>query len=216
MSKLWRWGGEKKESLQLVSSLWNLNSTSNFPVASRRLSYQISANWRESETSANVKKHWKTRAKGNDVIFANHHFAGDPRNRSYVHYRFSFTLTTYLPHSLLTVFYLLTIVFCWKKFSLLVIALLNLIMTWNQYLIGLNGGWWLWMNLRLNQLFFKAKTDKPFHPQNPQLILNNSIIEDVTVHKHLGLTLSSNLSWQAHILKNSSKSFRNIKLPKAH
>ena len=63
---------------------------------------------------------------------------------------------------------------------------------------------------------FKAKRDKPFHPQNPQLILNNNIIEDVTVHKHLGLTLSSNLSWQAHILKKSSKSFQNIKLPKAH
>ena len=29
------------------------------------------------------------------------------------------------------------------------IARLNLIMTWNQHLIGLNGGWWLWTNLRL-------------------------------------------------------------------
>ena len=75
----------------------------------------------------------------------------------FVHYLFSFTLTTYLPHSVLTVFYLLTIVFCWEKFSLLVIALLNLIMTWNQYLIGLNGGWWLWMNLRLNQLFLRQR-----------------------------------------------------------
>ena len=36
-------------------------------------------NQREAETSANVKKHWKTRAKGNDVISnvisANQHFA---------------------------------------------------------------------------------------------------------------------------------------------
>ena len=55
MSKLLRRGGEKKESLQLcLKPLWNLNSTYNFPVASRRLTYQISANWRESETSANV------------------------------------------------------------------------------------------------------------------------------------------------------------------
>ena len=48
--------------------LWNLNSTPNSPVAPRRLSCQISANQREAETRANVKKHWKTHAKGNDII----------------------------------------------------------------------------------------------------------------------------------------------------
>ena len=57
----------------------NLNSTSNTPVAPCRLSCHISANQREAETSANVNKHWKTRAKGNDVITkvisANQHFA---------------------------------------------------------------------------------------------------------------------------------------------
>ena len=37
-------------------------------VAPRRLSCQISANQRGAETCANVNKHWKTRAKGNDVI----------------------------------------------------------------------------------------------------------------------------------------------------
>ena len=37
--------------------LWNLNSTSNSPVALRRLSCQISANQREVETSGNVNKH---------------------------------------------------------------------------------------------------------------------------------------------------------------
>ena len=74
---LWRQGGERKESLQL--RLWNLNSISNSPVAPRRLSRQISANKREPETSANVNKHWKTSAKGNDVITnvisENQHFA---------------------------------------------------------------------------------------------------------------------------------------------
>ena len=74
-SSLWRRGG--KESLQL--RLWNLNSTSNSPVAPRRLSCQISANQREAETSANVNKHRKSSAKGNDVITnvisANQHFA---------------------------------------------------------------------------------------------------------------------------------------------
>ena len=61
------------------SGVVNLNSTSNSPVAPLRLSCQISANQREAETSANVNKHWKTRAKGNDVITnvisANQHFA---------------------------------------------------------------------------------------------------------------------------------------------
>ena len=38
-------------------------------------------------------------------------------------------------------------------------------------------------------IVFSAKRDKPVHLP---LILNNNIIEDVTVHEHLGLTLSSN------------------------
>ena len=74
---LWGWGGKKKESLQL--RLWNLNSTSNSPVAPRRLSCQISTYQSKAKTSANVNKHWKTRTKGNDVITnitsANRHFA---------------------------------------------------------------------------------------------------------------------------------------------
>ena len=77
---LWRRGGKRKESLQLL--LWNLNSAPNSPVAPRRLSCQISANQREAETSANltnIEKHVKARAKGNDVttnvISANQHFA---------------------------------------------------------------------------------------------------------------------------------------------
>ena len=61
-----------------------LNSTSQSPVGSGRLSCQISANQREAETSANVNKHWKTRAKGNDVITnvisANQHFASKKFN----------------------------------------------------------------------------------------------------------------------------------------
>ena len=74
---LW-WRGEKRrESLQL--RLWNLSSTSISPAVPRRLYCQISANQREAEMSANVNKHWKTRAKSNDVITnvisANQHFA---------------------------------------------------------------------------------------------------------------------------------------------
>ena len=71
---LLRRGGKRKESLQLP--LWNLNPTSNSPVATRRLSCQISANQCEAETSANVKKHWKARNNDviNNVISANQHF----------------------------------------------------------------------------------------------------------------------------------------------
>ena len=74
---LWQWGGKRKESLQL--RLWNLNSTSNSSVVSCWLSCQISANQRKAETSANVNKHWKTGAKGNDIITndisVNQHFS---------------------------------------------------------------------------------------------------------------------------------------------
>ena len=55
-----------------------MNSYSNSPEARCRLSCQISANQLEAETSAYVTKHWKTRARGNDVItkiiYANQHF----------------------------------------------------------------------------------------------------------------------------------------------
>ena len=58
---------------------WNLNSTSNSPVAPRRLSCQISANHGETERRANIDKHWKAFAKGHDVITnvisTNQHFA---------------------------------------------------------------------------------------------------------------------------------------------
>ena len=67
---------KRKESLQ--THLWNLNSSSNSPVAPRQLSCQISANQGEAEMSANVNKHWKTHAKGNDVVTVisiNRHFA---------------------------------------------------------------------------------------------------------------------------------------------
>ena len=44
------------------------SSTSNSPVSPLLLSCQISANQHEAEKSASVNKHWKTHAKGNDVI----------------------------------------------------------------------------------------------------------------------------------------------------
>ena len=46
------------------------------------------------------------------------------------------------------------------------------------------------------------------HWLHSSLFLNNSIIENVTVHEHLGLILSPNLSLVSAYFKNSSKSFQ--------
>ena len=66
-----------KACLQL--RLWYMNSTSNSPAAPCQLSCQISTNYCKEETSVNVNKHWKTPAKGNEVltnvISVNKHFA---------------------------------------------------------------------------------------------------------------------------------------------
>jgi len=50
-------GREKEGELATTSLDFDPNSTSNSSVARRRLSCQISANKREAETTANVKKH---------------------------------------------------------------------------------------------------------------------------------------------------------------
>ena len=71
-------GGREKER-ELATASLEFEFHLQFPWAPCRLSCQISANQGEAETSANVNKHWKTRAKGNDVITnvtsANWHFA---------------------------------------------------------------------------------------------------------------------------------------------
>ena len=67
--------GKGKRACNYVSGIWIPPSiTLRLPVGC-----QISANQREAKTSANVNKHWKIRAKGNDaitsVISAKQHFA---------------------------------------------------------------------------------------------------------------------------------------------
>ena len=53
--------------------------------------------------------------------------------------------------------------------------------------------WLVTMNAtKTKSMIFSSKRDKPDHPP---LIMNGVTIDDLAVHEHLGLTLSSNLSW---------------------
>ena len=61
---------------------------------------------------------------------------------------------------------------------------------------------------KTKSIVFSLKRDKPDHPS---LIMKGVAIEEVAVHEHLGLTLSSNLSWRPHgvctVHEDTSKSF---------
>ena len=61
-------GREKKRELATTSLEFEFHLQFPCSSPSTELSLEISANQWEVETSANVNKHWKTRAKGNDVI----------------------------------------------------------------------------------------------------------------------------------------------------
>ena len=72
--------------------------------------------------------------------------------------------------------------------------------------------WLVTMNeSKTKSIVFSAKRDNPLHSP---LILNSSFIEDVTVHEHLGLTLSSYLSWRVHIFKIHQKASKKLSLLK--
>jgi hypothetical protein len=53
------------------------------------------------------------------------------------------------------------------------------------------------------------KINKPFHPP---LIMNNTIINQVTEHKHLGLEISNDGSWQKHIDLIIKKAFIRVNI----
>jgi hypothetical protein len=53
------------------------------------------------------------------------------------------------------------------------------------------------------------KIKKPFHPT---LIMNNTIINQVTEHKHLGLAISNDGSWQKHIDLITKKAFTRVNI----
>ena len=60
---------------------------------------------------------------------------------------------------------------------------------------------------KTKSIVFSLKRDKPDHPS---LIMKGVAIEEVAVHEHLGLTLSSNLSWRPHVLKIHQKASRKL------
>ena len=55
------------------------------------------------------------------------------------------------------------------------------------------------------------KINKPLHPP---LIMNNTIINQVTEHKHLGLDISNDGSWQKHIDLITKKAFIRVNITK--
>ena len=60
-------------------------------------------------------------------------------------------------------------------------------------------------------MIFFTKRDKPVHPA---LYCEGNEINTVSSHKHLGVTLSSNLSWRTHILNIHDKTSKRLNLLK--
>ena len=63
--------------------------------------------------------------------------------------------------------------------------------------------------LKSLSVIFTTKITKPFHPP---LHLGQSAIPEATSHTHLGITLSSNLSWHTHITRIINKARQRIAL----
>ena len=86
----------------------------------------------------------------------------------------------------------------------------------NQDLIRIQSwarDWLVTINARKTKsIIFSTKRNKPQHQPR---FYDNAHIDDVYSHKHLGVTLSSNLSWKPHILniyEKATKFFEGIKI----
>ena len=58
-------------------------------------------------------------------------------------------------------------------------------------------------------IIFSTKQNKPMHPP---LFYGNDEIVTVSSHKHLDVTLSSNLSWRCHILDIHDRALKRLNL----
>ena len=56
---------------------------------------------------------------------------------------------------------------------------------------------------------------KRLRPNHPPLFFNNNEIQEVFNHKHIGVTLSSNLTWTAHIINIHEKASKRLNLLKS-
>ena len=73
---------------------------------------------------------------------------------------------------------------------------LECIKAWTKdWLVTINPG-------KTKSMIFSAKQLRPNHPP---LFFNNNEIQEVSNHKHLGVTLSSNLTWTAYIINIHEK-----------
>lgn len=72
--------------------------------------------------------------------------------------------------------------------------------------------WQVTMNSdKTKSLILSTKRTRPFHSP---LFLNNDPVKEVSSHTHLGLTLSSNMSWRDHILSIHQKALKRANLVK--
>ena len=63
-------------------------------------------------------------------------------------------------------------------------------------IIGLISGW-LVNPSKTESMVISRKRNKPLHPR---LIMDNTVVKEVDKHKHLGIVLSNDCNWHAHIL----------------
>ncbi len=64
---------------------------------------------------------------------------------------------------------------------------------------------------KTKSIIFSTKRIKPSHPN---IYYNNQIIENVSNHKHLGVTLCPNLFWRSHIFYIYEKASKKLNLLK--
>ena len=72
----------------------------------------------------------------------------------------------------------------------------------NKWIVEMNSS-------KTKSIVFSAKRDKPFHSP---LFLNNTAIEDVDHHAHLGLILTNNLSWKSQITEMHQKAAKRLNI----